>query len=69
MVLAVVFQHSPLVLVARQDLATPGTQGIHDLVGKRVMIEPRLDDDRVLAGDHAERLANSSRIFFSKRVA
>jgi ABC-type nitrate/sulfonate/bicarbonate transport system substrate-binding protein len=43
-VLAVVFQHSPLVLVARQDLATPGTQGIHDLVGKRVMIEPQSDE-------------------------
>lgn len=43
-VLAVVFQHSPLVLVARQDLATPGTQGIHDLVGRRVMIEPQSDE-------------------------
>ncbi|MTW22554.1 diguanylate cyclase [Allochromatium palmeri] len=43
-VLAVVFQHSPLVLVARQDLATLGTQGIHDLVGKRVMIEPQSDE-------------------------
>ena len=43
-VLAVVFQHSPLVLVARQDLAAPGTQGIHDLVGKRVMIEPQSDE-------------------------
>lgn len=43
-VLAVVFQHSPLVLVARQDFSTPGTQGIHDLVGKRVMIEPQSDE-------------------------
>lgn len=43
-VLAVVFQHSPLVLVAREDLAAPGTQGIHDLVGKRVMIEPQSDE-------------------------
>ena len=43
-VLAVVFQHSPLVLVARQDLTRPGTQGIHDLVGKRVMIEPQSDE-------------------------
>jgi diguanylate cyclase (GGDEF)-like protein/PAS domain S-box-containing protein len=40
-VLAVVFQHSPLVLVARQ---TSSTQGIHDLVGKRVMIEPQSDE-------------------------
>jgi len=43
-VLAVVFQHSPLVLVARQDPTRPGTQGIHDLVGKRVMIEPQSDE-------------------------
>lgn len=35
-VLAAVFQHSPLVLIARRDSAT---QSIHDLVGKRVMIE------------------------------
>lgn len=42
-VLAVVFQHSPLVLVARQG-GSAGTQGIHDLVGKRVMIEPQSDE-------------------------
>jgi diguanylate cyclase (GGDEF)-like protein len=43
-VLAVVFQHSPLVLVARQDRASRGTQGIHDIIGKRVMIEPQSDE-------------------------
>lgn len=43
-VLAVVFQHSPLVLVARHDPAAKGTQGIHDIVGKRVMIEPQSDE-------------------------
>jgi diguanylate cyclase (GGDEF)-like protein len=43
-VLATIFQHSPLVLVARQDDASKGTQGIHDIVGKRVMIEPQSDE-------------------------
>ncbi len=43
-VLATIFQHSPLVLVARQDAARQGTQGIHDIVGKRVMIEPQSDE-------------------------
>jgi PAS domain S-box-containing protein len=40
-VLAVVFQHSPYVLVTRQWTAT---QDIHDLVGKRVMLEPQSDE-------------------------
>lgn len=40
-VLAVIFQHSPQVLVARQDRPT---QGIHDLVGKRVMLERNSDE-------------------------
>jgi len=39
--LAAIFQHSPLVLISRQD---SGTQGIHDLLGKRVMIEPHSDE-------------------------
>lgn len=43
-VLAAIFQHSPLVLVARQDKASKGTQGIHDIVGRRVMIEPQSDE-------------------------
>lgn len=43
-VLAAIFQHSPLVLIARQDAAGKGTQGIHDIVGKRVMIEPQSDE-------------------------
>jgi len=43
-VLAAIFQHSPLVLVAREDKTRKGTQGIHDLVGKRVMIEPQSDE-------------------------
>lgn len=43
-VLAVVFQHSPLVLLARQNTGVQGTQGIHDLSGKRVMIEPQSDE-------------------------
>lgn len=39
--LAVIFQHSPLVLVVRGD---SGEQSVHDLVGKRVMIEPQSDE-------------------------
>jgi ABC-type nitrate/sulfonate/bicarbonate transport system substrate-binding protein len=35
-VLAVIFQHSPLVLLARQNT---GIDYVHDLVGKRVMLE------------------------------
>ena len=36
-VLGVIFQHSPYVLVTLKDSATPT---IHDLAGKRIMIEP-----------------------------
>ncbi|MBI5660295.1 MAG: ABC transporter substrate-binding protein [Nitrosomonadales bacterium] len=39
--LAVIFQHSPYVLIARQLGAT---QTIHDLAGKRVMLEPQADE-------------------------
>jgi diguanylate cyclase (GGDEF)-like protein/PAS domain S-box-containing protein len=39
--LGVIFQHSPLVLIARGNQAT---QSIHDLLGKRVMIEPQSDE-------------------------
>lgn len=39
--LAVIFQHSPLVLITPRRGAT---QGIHDLLGKRVMIEPHSDE-------------------------
>ncbi|WP_052315066.1 diguanylate cyclase domain-containing protein [Thiocystis violascens] len=42
--LAVILQHSPLVLIARQRQAA---QSIHDLAGKRVMVEP--DADEILA--------------------
>lgn len=40
-VLAVIFQHSPLVFVTRQSSPT---HGIHDLAGKRVMIEQHSDE-------------------------
>ena len=40
-VLAVIFQHSPLVLLARQE--TPN-QSIQSLEGKRVMMEPHADE-------------------------
>ena len=36
-VLAVIFQHSPLAIMT---LKTAGLQSIHDLAGRRVMIEP-----------------------------
>ncbi len=39
--LAVIFQHSPYVLIARYENAT---QGIHDLIGKRIMLEPQSDE-------------------------
>lgn len=42
-VLAAIFQHSPLVLIARQD-GVNGLQGIHDIVGKKIMIEPQSDE-------------------------
>jgi diguanylate cyclase (GGDEF)-like protein/PAS domain S-box-containing protein len=38
--LAVIFQHSPLILAARQN----GIQSVHDLAGKRLMIEPHADE-------------------------
>lgn len=40
-VLAVIFQHSPLVFLSRQ---TPDISSIHDLNGKRVMVEPMSDE-------------------------
>ena len=40
-VLAAIFQHSPMVLIARAD---PGINSIHDLVGKRVMLERHADE-------------------------
>lgn len=40
-VLAAIFQHSPVVFIAR---AHGPVQGIHDLAGKRLMIEPQSDE-------------------------
>lgn len=40
-VLAAIFQHSPVVLLARSQ---GPVQGIHDLAGKRLMIEPQSDE-------------------------
>ena len=62
-VLAVVFQHSPLVLIARQMRAT---QGIKDLLGKRVMIA--WQDEELLAylkqeGIPADRLTRVEHSF------
>ncbi len=39
--LAVIFQHSPYVLIARHKRLA---QGIHDLVGSRVMLEPQANE-------------------------
>lgn len=43
-VVAVIFQHSPLVLIARQVPGNDGTQGLHDIIGRRVMLEPQSDE-------------------------
>jgi len=40
-VVATIFQHSPLVLLARREQAVPS---VHDLIGKRVMLEPGADE-------------------------
>ena len=40
-VLAAIFQHSPVVLITRRQ---GPVQAIHDLVGKRLMIEPQSDE-------------------------
>ena len=40
-VLAVIFQHSPYVLLTRQDKIN---RSVHDLVGKRLMIEPQAEE-------------------------
>lgn len=40
-VLAAVFQHSPLVLVTKQNA---GINHVHELAGKRVMLEPHADE-------------------------
>ncbi|MFZ6722811.1 ABC transporter substrate-binding protein [Undibacterium sp. Ji49W] len=37
-VVAVIFQHSPLILIARKDAES---QTVHDLSGKRIMLEPQ----------------------------
>ncbi len=64
-VLAVVFQHSPSLFFSRQ--AGP-SQTVHDLIGKRVMIEPQSDElvaylktegigiDRVIRLPHSHRV-------------
>lgn len=39
--LAVVFQHSPFILVAGRD---SGIRTVHDLAGKRLMVEPHADE-------------------------
>lgn len=40
-VLAAIFQHSPLVLIARTDV---GIDSVHDLVGRRVMLERHAEE-------------------------
>lgn len=43
-VLGVIFQHSPLVLVAKTPADQRGLRGVHDLAGKRVMVEPQSEE-------------------------
>jgi len=40
-VLAAIFQHSPLLLIARGDA---GVDSIHDLAGRRIMLEPHAEE-------------------------
>ena len=40
-VLATIFQHSPMVLLARREQGVPS---VHDLIGRRVMLEPGADE-------------------------
>lgn len=54
-VLAVIFQHSPLVLVARTGA---GIASVHDLAGKRVMIEKHSDE--LIAYLHREGVDKST---------
>jgi PAS domain S-box-containing protein len=54
-VLAVIFQHSPLVLVARADA---GISSVQDLAGKRLMIEPHSDE--LIAYLHREGVGERS---------
>jgi PAS domain S-box-containing protein len=54
-VLAVVFQHSPLVLIARHE---HDTESVHDIVGKRVMIDS--DDVELWAYLQREGVARNS---------
>lgn len=42
--LAVIFQHSPLVLITRDDSQTAHPASVHDLINKRIMIEPQSDE-------------------------
>lgn len=50
-VVATIFQHSPLILIVRRETQL---QSIHDLVGKRVMLEPGADE--LLAYLRTERI-------------
>jgi diguanylate cyclase (GGDEF)-like protein/hemerythrin-like metal-binding protein/PAS domain S-box-containing protein len=54
-VLAAVFQHSPLVLIARPEA---GIRSIQDLAGKRIMLEAHSDE--LLAYLRMEKIAESS---------
>lgn len=60
--LGVIFQHSPAILIARQD--SPA-QNIHDLASKRIMLEENTDDVAAylmtegLSNDHFTRVSHS----------
>ncbi len=58
-VLASIFQHSPLVLIARTQ---GSTQGIHDLAGKRLMIESHADELLAYLKQMGIPLAGTTRI-------
>ncbi len=58
-VLAVIFQHSPMVILARYDSAT---QSVHDLIGKRIMLEPQSDELEAYLRREGVRLEQLQRI-------
>jgi len=63
-VLAVLFQHSPVVLLVRRE---GPVQGIHDMAGKRLMIEPQSDELLAYLKQEGIPLAGITRVEHSFR--
>jgi PAS domain S-box-containing protein len=61
-VLATIFQHSPLVLLASKQ---SGIQNVHDLLGKRVAMEPNAADIIVYLADEGVQLSDFTSVHHS----